>query len=184
MAAFDNAAQPQPQDVCVINGTPFSGPGVGYNSSTGLINTSQAFPNPLKPGNMHLNISSGSDYGVNTDYTAADYNHPLLAAQKPAPRQRPFHHPLVAPPGTDPVCGRDGRPHQHAAAEPHRSSDLLPEHESQLQSGVKGPWDVNNDGSGTPDSVWVDLGFPVRAAATAGSTSRCSPSSASTSTAG
>ena len=27
---------------------------------------------------------------------------------------------------------------------------------------VNGPWDVDNDGDGIPDSVWVDLGFPVR----------------------
>ncbi len=27
---------------------------------------------------------------------------------------------------------------------------------------INGPWDVDNDGDGVPDSVWVDLGFPVR----------------------
>ena len=25
-----------------------------------------------------------------------------------------------------------------------------------------GMWDVDNDGDGVPDSVWVDLGMPVR----------------------
>ena len=29
---------------------------------------------------------------------------------------------------------------------------------------VNGPWDVDNDGDGVADSIWVDLGFPVRAA--------------------
>ena len=29
----------------------------------------------------------------------------------------------------------------------------------------QGQWDVDNDGDGIADSVWVDLGFPVRAAA-------------------
>jgi len=28
-----------------------------------------------------------------------------------------------------------------------------------------GPWDVDNDGDGLPDSIWVDLGFPVRSTA-------------------
>ena len=28
-----------------------------------------------------------------------------------------------------------------------------------------GQWDVDNDGDGVPDSVWVDLGMPVRATA-------------------
>ncbi|MEQ8849125.1 hypothetical protein [Botrimarina sp.] len=27
---------------------------------------------------------------------------------------------------------------------------------------VAGPWDVDNDGDGVPDSVWVDLGLPVQ----------------------
>ena len=30
---------------------------------------------------------------------------------------------------------------------------------------INGPWDVDNDGDGVPDSVWVDLGIPVRATA-------------------
>lgn len=29
---------------------------------------------------------------------------------------------------------------------------------------VNGPWDVDNDGDGVPDSVWIDLGFPVQTA--------------------
>jgi hypothetical protein len=27
---------------------------------------------------------------------------------------------------------------------------------------VKGPWDIDNDGDGIPDSVWLDLGYPVQ----------------------
>ncbi len=27
---------------------------------------------------------------------------------------------------------------------------------------VWGPWDIDNDGDGTPDSIWVDLGLPVQ----------------------
>lgn len=30
---------------------------------------------------------------------------------------------------------------------------------------VTGPWDVDNDGDGTMDSVWLDVGFPVQTAA-------------------
>ena len=29
-------------------------------------------------------------------------------------------------------------------------------------ASVVGPWDVDNDNDGTPDSVWVDLGFSVQ----------------------
>jgi len=30
--------------------------------------------------------------------------------------------------------------------------------------GLFGPWDVDNDGDGKPDGIWMDLGFPVRTA--------------------
>jgi hypothetical protein len=30
---------------------------------------------------------------------------------------------------------------------------------------VNGPWDVDNDGDGVPDSIWIDLGFPAQTAA-------------------
>ena len=26
------------------------------------------------------------------------------------------------------------------------------------------PWDVDNNGDGVPDSVWLDLGFPIQSA--------------------
>ncbi len=29
---------------------------------------------------------------------------------------------------------------------------------------VNGPWDVDNDGDGIPDSIWIDLGLPVQTA--------------------
>jgi hypothetical protein len=29
---------------------------------------------------------------------------------------------------------------------------------------INGPWDVDNDGDGVPDSIWVDVGFPVQTA--------------------
>jgi hypothetical protein len=33
----------------------------------------------------------------------------------------------------------------------------------QFASGATPPWDVDNDGDGIPDSVWLDLGFPIEA---------------------
>jgi hypothetical protein len=30
----------------------------------------------------------------------------------------------------------------------------------RLASLINGPWDVDNDGDGVPDSIWVDLGYP------------------------
>ena len=34
---------------------------------------------------------------------------------------------------------------------------------SAAYNPVKGPWDVDNDGDGIPDSIWIDVGYPVRA---------------------
>lgn len=31
-----------------------------------------------------------------------------------------------------------------------------------LFDAIEGPWDVDNDGDGVPDSVWIDVGFPVQ----------------------
>jgi hypothetical protein len=33
-----------------------------------------------------------------------------------------------------------------------------------VQAAINGPWDVDNDGDGVPDSIWIDLGTPVRQA--------------------
>ena len=33
---------------------------------------------------------------------------------------------------------------------------------TQLYWEAGGPWDVDSDGDGVPDSIWVDLGLPVR----------------------
>src|SRR6476469_8733022 len=27
---------------------------------------------------------------------------------------------------------------------------------------LNGPWDIDNDGDGIPDSIWIDPGFPVQ----------------------
>jgi len=46
-------------------------------------------------------------------------------------------------------------PNQHAPAP-------LLNPQAPLSALIYGPWDVDNDGDGTPDSIWVDLGFPVQ----------------------
>jgi len=37
-----------------------------------------------------------------------------------------------------------------------------PVRKDDIHAYSAGPWDVDNDGDGIPDSVWVDLGFPVQ----------------------
>ena len=45
------------------------------------------------------------------------------------------------------------------------NKNALPPNQGWQLSMVMGPWDVDNDGDGTPDSVWVDFGYPVQATA-------------------
>ena len=35
----------------------------------------------------------------------------------------------------------------------------------QTSTSPTPPWDVDNDGDGVPDSVWIDLGYPVQSTA-------------------
>ena len=41
--------------------------------------------------------------------------------------------------------------------------------------GTPCPWDVDNDGDGVPDSVWIDAGYPVQSGRTASCTNPSSP---------
>jgi hypothetical protein len=175
IAAFDNAALPNygPQngDVFVINGAPFSGPGLGCTSGS-LDKSSSSVA--LKPGLLHLSISSTADYGANCDYTAPDYEHPLLAAQEPAVGSNGMLSPGGTATMTTPLPSLH-RPEliKYAGGTPDHTTMLRPfkgDHPNFTGSNpnfdpINGPWDVCNDGDGVPDSVWVDLGFPVRAAA-------------------
>ncbi len=51
------------------------------------------------------------------------------------------------------------------------ASNITPDHPNFTGSNpagsfdaVNGPWDVDNDGDGIPDSVWIDVGMPVQTA--------------------
>lgn len=41
---------------------------------------------------------------------------------------------------------------------------MNPSYPSLMDSLVNGPWDVDNDGDGVPDSIWIDPGLPVMTA--------------------
>ncbi len=45
---------------------------------------------------------------------------------------------------------------------------------------IRGPWDVDNDNDGVANSIWVDLGSPLRRLQMVASTNRCTRSCAST----
>ena len=209
-ASFTGVAQMR----FVINGVPFSGTGFGYNSTTGNVDlrydssTGQVMPppysspNPLTTWEYALlpndpTVNRNPSGGANTDYTAADFQHMLLAAQVPntlAPggvQTLPsLHRPALVNYWINrlsrtswadlwiPKSGQDYRDlcrkimlRPIGGGAGFTDPNDPPDHpnftgSNQNPNGfdpINGPWDVDNDGDGVPDSVWVDLGEPVRA---------------------
>jgi len=115
--------------------------------------------------------------GANEDYDAADYQNMLLAAQIPnAFRTDAAGRPMQVQ--TIPSLHRPALVNYFLKSNPALAGNPqflrriilrpLPQFHPRFDGSnpdfdpVRGPWDVDNDGDGVPDSIWVDLGFPVR----------------------
>ncbi len=130
--------------------------------------------------------------GANEDYDAADFQNMLLAAQVPNPAAPggiqtlpSLHRPALVrywmdqllPPGPKnwaalwnanrelcrkimlrPIGGYPGSDHPNFTGS---NPNFNPAWDGVTNTGNQ--WDVDNDGDGVTDSVWVDLGMPVRA---------------------
>ncbi len=205
----------------VINGAPFSGTGAGFNPASGKLdlaydptqtppivktpaNPPTTWPVALLP-NVPLsayynsaattpltNPLSNPPGAANSDYTAADFQHMLLAVQQPIPNTTgmatpspSLHRPelvsywinqVAATPGTwaglwqaNPALCRmiTLRPLGMGLTNPSGDHPnftgsnpvVTPTHP---WDPVTDPLDVDNDGDGIADSIWVDLGMPVR----------------------
>jgi hypothetical protein len=226
--AFPSGASPSGGSF-TISGVPFGGTGFGYRAGsndlddTRLIGGKQC-PLALLPNHVDNRNPAG---GANPDYTAADFQHVLLAAQVyPAGTSTTFgngtpvpgmtvtqtlpslHRPAlvrywaaqVNPTATfDSVSAlasaAQGIPNDLMRAIVLRPLPALhpnftgsnPTYTGAMYTSGFNPcwdgglicdqtthqplqtqpvsWDVDNDGDGVPDSVWVDLGMPVRATA-------------------
>lgn len=163
---IDNGALPQANDWVFVNGPAFSGTGFAY-SGPGL--GAEAL-RPNKRGQTSL--VSYLRGGANESYDAVDFQNMVLAAVIPdgtgvriipsfhrpalirqsggsppnssSPNARTVLRPL---PGTNPGDAGPGFPPM---------PDLINGHP------INGPWDVDNDNDGIPDSIWIDLGLPVQ----------------------
>ena len=187
----------------LINGTPFSGTGFGFNPATGKLDAwDPTGPDPIaKPGqewnyallpnptaftpNNKINYTApAGPGGANEDYDAADFQNMLLAAQIVDPatgnvKTLPsLHRPALVNYWNTTRTSDWSNPDPAVQKLLHRKVILRPtqEYHPNFTGGntnqvspfgfdpVNGPWDVDNDGDGVADSVWVDLGLPVRAA--------------------
>ncbi len=182
---FSNGAAPPQGAKFTINGVPFSGTGFGYQND-GTFNSDLALrPNDITDdtkGNANGNRNPLG--GANDDYDAADFQNMLLAAQVANPAVTggiqtlpSMHRPAL-------VNYWKNKTGWTGDADSYRKIMLRPIGKMVDLSGdadhpdftgsnsnsngfdpINGPWDVDNDGDGVPDSVWIDLGFPVRSTA-------------------
>ena len=218
--AFPDGSVPNTGDRFVVNGVPFSGAGFGFT----LDANGHWVPNPadptlaLKPNDPANRNPPG---GANPDYTAADFQHVLLAARVPnanavggiqtlpslhrwdliqywgakqsTPNQfsvsnlqtimmRPIGGTAslqgitISDPGNIPHPDFDG---SNPKFNPVWDGRVVLDGTGMPLNPQPYAWDVDNDGDGVADSIWVDLGMPVRQTTDGLCTSRCSRSSAS-----
>jgi len=156
----------------------FNGPGltrpVPVTDSSG--NVINVYPfNQAAYGNMRIAGYNPDSIGMDEDYDACDLENWFLAIQSADGQVMvpSFHRPgiLTAQDWTLPVYDTTVNPPAVIYA-PNRSkilrprqidnSPLFPADPSVLDANGKLTYDIDNDGDGVTDSVWLDLGYPVQ----------------------
>ncbi len=184
-----SALSPLANNDFVINGRPFNGVGFGLDTSGAvtppnsipyLVNAKDAngrlfalLPNTKYFAANGAYTVAGGVGGADEDYDAADWNNMLLGlVTSPAGGPYPSLH--------RPELVNYWMQKTSAASMSAMNATLLRQimlrpspldHPNFTGSNpastfdpVNGPWDVDTDGDGVTDSVWVDLGFPVQTA--------------------
>ena len=175
---------PEATDTFIINGIPFSGTGFGFSTTNDMCDAedSNSRLTALQPG-----IDSGSVTGdANEDYDAVDFQNMLLAAQIvdasgdlvatiPSLHRPALVNYWITSSGggswanlvsTTPALARNICLRPSTQDHPNfTGSNPTTFNPAWDGTGTANEWDVDNDGDGVMDSVWVDLGMPVRSAA-------------------
>lgn len=155
----------------LLNGLPFSGTGFGYNPTTGQMTNLAWLPRDA--------TSVNTPGGANEDYDAPDYQNMLLAmmltdGSTPIPS---LHRPELINYWIQQISQPNWDANQNNIQDKTLFRPItLPTHHPNFNgsnpafnptwdgtTAGNGQWDVDNDGDGIADSVWVDLGLPVRA---------------------
>jgi len=174
---------PQPGERFVINNAPFSGTGFGYDSATGRLNLSDSatgHPLALLPGAAANLFPAG---GANEGCDAVDFQNMLLGAQLRDPNTGQI---ITIPSLHRPALVNYWANNGGNLSDPAflKSVILRPMPQIHLNFDGGNPffdptwngldyvddgtganryrWDVDNDGDGYTDGIWVDLGMPVR----------------------
>jgi hypothetical protein len=166
-------------DRFIINGRPFSGTGAGFDPNTGTLgyktgSTEEALM-PVRLGELLSTI--GTNYlrgGANENWDAPDLQNLFLSATIPDPNHptgikhitiNNKEYPCILPSFHRPALIRyAGGANSKNYFRP-QDATFPPLGDQSLPAADRltyGPWDVDNDGDGVADSIWVDLNMPVQ----------------------
>lgn len=176
----------------VINGTPFSGTGAGFNWDSGRLDLVDQLGRPLallpRPflsqgeydqwarwwqAGPDQTLGTADDRTVgptmaNEDYDAVDYQNMFLAMQLPDGRVPipSFHRPELVNYWKNRVGANtwatDFDLQRRVILRPLQADHPAFTGSNPAFDPINGPWDVDNDGDGRADSIWVDVGLPAR----------------------
>jgi hypothetical protein len=169
---YHDAAQHTVKVAKLDGTTPVSTGGQTVDLSVALLPNHASRP-VLAPQQPQAELLALLNGGSDESYDAADYQNMFLALVKPAAQVSrdilpSFHRPELvnywkhqpsAAPGSYWADDNFKRLVSLRPVEPNFDGS------NPNYDDVAGPWDVDNDGDGVPDSVWVDLGFPDETAA-------------------
>ncbi len=171
----------------LINGRPFNGTGAGYNRLSGNLGSGSGQPNEYLDSTYstaffpnhktYAEIGAQDDTynygGLDESWDAADYQNMFLARRGNVPNDMKLPIATAADPYQR-VIPSFHRPFLYSYLQ-----NILPATDfADLQRGfmfrpvgpaftgsnpnfdpINGPWDVDNDGDGEPDSIWMDAGL-------------------------
>jgi hypothetical protein len=153
----------------LINGRDFSGTGFGLDMrkngySSGTINISALLPNRAADTKDEFNTFRQG--GANEGYDVPDYQNMAMAAllSDPTSRELQYIIPSFHRPALINYWKQRGAIPAKVMMRPRKE-----DHPSFTGSNprypfdpILGPWDVDNDGDGIRDSIWIDMGFPIQ----------------------
>jgi hypothetical protein len=173
----------------VINGRPFSGTGLGSPADGSYANDLMISSGPAAllpriagwptlPVNDRASIATALAGGVNEPWDAFDFQNMFLTAVEvnvagvPTTIYPAFHRPdligywqqQVPELATDPTSPQSRALWRQISFRPLGG----PNNDHPFFTGsnpsfdpINGPWDIDNDGDGIPDSIWIDPGLPI-----------------------
>ena len=175
----------------VINGPVFNGTGTGFDPATGNLDqlNYDGLPVALLPHFKYSQSGKGiapNVGGEDESWDAVDCQNMFLSMLPPNAVSSSdiipsFHRPHLLNYWVSRLNSQfDGRPPRELLKRVVSGATLRPTHlrhpgftgsngafltgEDPMGVLMEGPWDVDNDSDGIPDSVWLDLGLPIQKA--------------------